>query len=235
MMKNLMRSRGWGVLPLCSPTERCTALSHSLALRNTSTSLGSKGTSELQSSSLRDTWEQMGWEAAGGGGRGFEIVVISCVIWASLFKHAKLFGVYSLPRLQRLHINEPLKGGHERLQPLLQIAHIFLQGGGKDSCQPGAHRHAAKLSWMHGSVECARETKPNICDTPLWIKNIKETDTEWTRFFFFATGCCKVRNTQAKTTIASFSTQCSTFKNSSGHPKQAVSLYLSLFPSLWRV
>lgn len=54
MMKNLMRSRGWGVLPLCSPTtERCAVLSHSLVLRNTSTSLGSKGTSELQSSSLR--------------------------------------------------------------------------------------------------------------------------------------------------------------------------------------
>lgn len=164
-MKNLMRSRGWGVLPLCSPTERCTALSHSLALRNTSTSLGSKGTSELQSSSLRDKWEQMGWEAAGGG-RGFEIVVISCVILASLFKHVKLFGVYSLPRLQRLHINQPLKGGHERLQPLLQIAHIFLQGGGKDSRQPHAHRHVAKLSWMHGSVKCASQTKLNICDTP---------------------------------------------------------------------
>lgn len=54
MMKNLMRSRGWGVLPPCSPvTERCAVLSHSLVLRNTSTSLGSKGTSELQSSSLR--------------------------------------------------------------------------------------------------------------------------------------------------------------------------------------
>lgn len=54
MMKNLMRSRGWGVLPLCSPTtERCAVLSHSLVLSNTSTSLGSKGTSELQSSSLR--------------------------------------------------------------------------------------------------------------------------------------------------------------------------------------
>lgn len=48
---------------------------------------------------------------------------------------------YSLPRLQRVHVNEPLKGGHKCLQPLLQITHIFLQGGGKDSRQPRAFRH----------------------------------------------------------------------------------------------
>lgn len=67
MMKNLMRSRGWGVLPLCSPmTERWAVLSHSLVLRNTSTSLGSKGTSELQSSSLRHK-RRCGNRERGGG------------------------------------------------------------------------------------------------------------------------------------------------------------------------
>lgn len=71
MMKNLMRSRGCGVLLFCSATpERCTVLSHSLVLRNTRTSLGSKGTSELHSSSLGDGRggrEEM-WEERGGRG-----------------------------------------------------------------------------------------------------------------------------------------------------------------------
>lgn len=47
--------------------------------------------------------------------------------WCRTSKNKKV--KYSLPRLQRLHINEPLKGGHKCLQPLLQITHIFLQGG----------------------------------------------------------------------------------------------------------
>lgn len=62
MMKNLMSSRGCGALPLCcGPAERWATLSHSLVLRNTRTSRGSKGTSELHSSSLGD--------GGGGGGR----------------------------------------------------------------------------------------------------------------------------------------------------------------------
>lgn len=53
MMKNLMSSRGCGVLLLCSaPPERYAVLSQSWVLRNTRTSLGSKGTSELLSSNL---------------------------------------------------------------------------------------------------------------------------------------------------------------------------------------
>lgn len=158
MMKNLMRSRGWGVLPPCSPvTERCAVLSHSLVLRNTSTSLGSKGTSELQSSSLRHR------DGRGGGGstESFETAATQRVTTASLFGCKVRWEVlsvqhvlkeYSLPRLQRVHINEPLKGGHKCLQPLLQIAHIFLQGGGKDSRQPRAFGHmhnVAKRFRMH--------------------------------------------------------------------------------------
>lgn len=55
IMKNLMRSRGCGVLPLSSAErERCSALCHSWVLRSTRTSLGSSGTSELQSSNLGD-------------------------------------------------------------------------------------------------------------------------------------------------------------------------------------
>lgn len=55
MMKNLMRSRGCGMLLFSSATpERCSVLPHSWVLRNTRTSLGSKGTSELHSSSLGD-------------------------------------------------------------------------------------------------------------------------------------------------------------------------------------
>lgn len=76
MMKNLMRSRGCGVLLFCSATpERCAVLSHSLVLRNTRTSLGSKGTSELHSSSLGDGRggrEEM-WE---GGSKEPKAVVI---------------------------------------------------------------------------------------------------------------------------------------------------------------
>lgn len=55
MMKNLMRSRGCGVPLLSSEApERCTVLCNSWVLRNTRTSLGSKGTSVLPSSSLGD-------------------------------------------------------------------------------------------------------------------------------------------------------------------------------------
>ncbi len=83
MMKNLMRSRGCGVPLLCSATpERCCALSHSWVLRNTRTSLGSKGTSELHSSSLGDRrvgHEDMGREERGGSRKEAKGVVIRAV------------------------------------------------------------------------------------------------------------------------------------------------------------
>lgn len=52
IMKNLMSNNGCGTLLFCSAPDRCRALCQSWVLRNTSSSLGSKGTSELQSSSL---------------------------------------------------------------------------------------------------------------------------------------------------------------------------------------
>lgn len=66
MMKNLMRSRGCGVLLPCSAVpERCTTPWHSWVLRNTRTSLGSKGTSELHSSSLEERRRGSSKEAKG--------------------------------------------------------------------------------------------------------------------------------------------------------------------------
>lgn len=67
MMKNLIRRSGCGVLLLCSAApERWSTLSPSWVLRNTKTSLGSKGTSELHSSSLEkeDMCEERIREAA---------------------------------------------------------------------------------------------------------------------------------------------------------------------------
>lgn len=62
MMKNLMRSRGCGAVLVWSCPDRWRALCHSCVLRNTSTSLGRRGTSALHSSSLRkrktiQTWK----------------------------------------------------------------------------------------------------------------------------------------------------------------------------------
>lgn len=35
------------------------------------------------------------------------------------------------PRLQRLHVNDPLEGRHERLQPLLQVVDVLLRARGE--------------------------------------------------------------------------------------------------------
>lgn len=144
-------------------------------------------------------------------------------------------GVYSLPRLQRLHINEPLKGGHERLQPLLQIAHIFLQGGERTAVSLMPTGTSLNYPGCMDQWNVLVERSWTFATPPFGSKTPKRQTLSGLDFFFFffATGCCKVRNTQVKTTISSFSTRCSRFKNSSGRPKQAVSLYLSLFPSLW--
>lgn len=53
MMKNLMRSSGCGAVLLWSCPDMWRALCHSWVLRNTSTSLGRRGTSALHSSSLQ--------------------------------------------------------------------------------------------------------------------------------------------------------------------------------------
>lgn len=37
----------------------------------------------------------------------------------------------SPPRLQRLHVNEPLEGRHKRLQPLLQVVDVLLRARGR--------------------------------------------------------------------------------------------------------
>lgn len=79
MMKNLMSSSGWGMLLFCSAPERCRALCHSWVLRNTRTSLGSKGTSELHSSSLgRGGWERREGKRGGvdGKGGGFKCLLL---------------------------------------------------------------------------------------------------------------------------------------------------------------
>lgn len=95
MMKNLMRSKGSGVLLFSSVIpDRCTTLSHSFVLMNTRTSLGSKGTSELQSSSLGDGRGEKGRQlqrAKGCSNRG-------CVYtWHKLVKMVSLKRVKGYP------------------------------------------------------------------------------------------------------------------------------------------
>lgn len=59
---------------------------------------------------------------------------------------------YPPPRLKRLHIDEPLKGCHECLKPLLQVAYIFLQdkkGKEKNKRKCDSQARAQSVLTMH--------------------------------------------------------------------------------------